>query len=276
MLCLFAQFLSKTFKAVTSVRNYISGIHTLHSLLDLTCPAFGSLELKLTLRGLARSNPHCTKQASPITPQILRGIYYLLKLSNPVHATMWSLLLLGFFTLSRKSNLVVTGKNKFNPQKQLCRSDVISGKTGLLVRFRWSKTNQFGDRILWVPLVAIPGSVLCPVQAYRNMLALVPASPHDPAFVVPGRHMRPVTYESLQKFLKTCIAALGLDPSLYSSHSLRRGGATWAFQAQVPAELIKTHGDWKSHAYLRYLEFSLPQRMEVAQGMALEIVNRKY
>ena len=47
----------------------------------------------------------------------------------------------------------------------------------------------------------------------------------------------------------------GRDPSRYSSHSFRRGGATWAFGCEVSPELIQIHGDWKSEAYKRYLDF---------------------
>ena len=64
---------------------------------------------------------------------------------------------------------------------------------------------------------------------------------------------------------------MGLDPNAFSSHSLRRAGATWAFQSQVPGELIQTHGDWTSTAYLRYLDFSLNERLQVAEKMIDEI-----
>ena len=75
----------------------------------------------------------------------------------------------------------------------------------------------------------------------------------------------------LQKFIKSSVARLGLDPGLFSSHSLCRAGASWAFAAQVPGELIKMQGDWTSEAYLHYLEFSIAERCQVAQGMTMEI-----
>ena len=118
----------------------------------------------------------------------------------------------------------------------------------------------------------MPGSRLCPVAAYKNMLRLVPAAPADPAFIiVQGQARQPVKYTMLQKFIKDSVARLGLNPALFSSHSLRRAGATWAFKSQVPGELIQTHGDWASQAYLRYLEFSLSERLTVADKMTTEI-----
>ena len=186
---------------------------------------------------------------------------------------MWCLLLLGFFTLARKSNLVVTGKSRFCPSKQLCRGDILVGRHGLLVKYKWSKTNQFGERILQIPVVAIANSKLCPLAAFKNMVRLNPAEAEHPAFVIKnGRRLEPVSYALLQKFIKDCVATLGLDPNSFSSHSLRRGGATWAFRSQVPGELIKVQGDWMSDAYLKYLEFSLQQRLEVSRCMADEIL----
>jgi hypothetical protein len=39
------------------------------------------------------------------------------------------------------------------------------------------------------------------------------------------------------------IKEIGEDPKQYSSHSFRRGGATWAFSSNIPSELIQLYGD---------------------------------
>ncbi len=95
-LSLYAQFLSLTFKTSGSIANYICGVKMLHSLTDTPAPAFQAVELKLALRGLVRLNPHCPKQASPITPQIFLAVYKHFDLSNPEHAVYWALFLLLF------------------------------------------------------------------------------------------------------------------------------------------------------------------------------------
>ena len=270
-LCLYAQFLSRSMKATDSIRNYLSGVRTMHLLCDFSYKGKDSIELKLTLKGIARCKPHMVKQAAPLSPNVLIKMVQFLDLDTPTDCTMWALMLLGFFTMSRKSNLVVTGSKKFDPNKQLCRSDVVVGSNGLLVSFRWSKTNQFGRRAHVVPILAIHDSPLCPVRAYKAMLKFCPGEPHDPAFFLKGapgkNHKRPVSYYLLQKYIKEGVARLGLDPSAFSSHSLRRAGATWAFQSHVPSELIKSHGDWASQAYLRYLDFTLAERLQVAEKM---------
>lgn len=96
-LCLYAQFLSRKFKAVESIRNYLSGVRTLHILAEKRYRGEHSMALRLTLRGLARKNLHCVRQAATLSPGILAGIYQTLDLTNLHDITMWALLLLAFF-----------------------------------------------------------------------------------------------------------------------------------------------------------------------------------
>ena len=55
--------------------------------------------MRLALKGLARDNPHCPKQAFPITPEILLSFHQLLELNNTYDATIWCLF--GRITLGR-------------------------------------------------------------------------------------------------------------------------------------------------------------------------------
>ena len=76
----------------------------------------------------------------------------------------------------------------------------------------------------------------------------MPASGHQPAFLIntgKGR-TKPLIYGQLQEKIKGLISTTGRDSSLYSTHSLRRGGCSWAFKAGVPTNLIQHHGDWFS------------------------------
>ena len=106
-----------------------------------------------------------------MTPQILQDMYKELDVTIPVDATCWCLILFMFFLVARKSNMVPVSLTEFDPHKQLLTQDVVIFKEILLVFVKWSKTNQFGNRLLKIPLTAIPGSILCPVKAYRNMIA---------------------------------------------------------------------------------------------------------
>ena len=63
---------------------------------------------------------------------------------------------------------------------------------------RWSKTIQFSQRILTMPLPRIDQHALCPYTALKHTFSLVPAPLAGPAFVVPAsRSLIPLTYGSL-------------------------------------------------------------------------------
>jgi len=174
---------------------------------------------------------------------------------SPTDATIKALFLLSFFLFLRKSNSVPDSVSAFDPTKQLVRGDCRRMGDYLFVFSKWSKTNQFGRRSRGVPLLPLPGSILCPVAAYENMCRLSPGVDTDPAFFFKTKGVvTPVTYAVFQRRLKASVKAIGLDPSLFSSHSFRRGGACLAFKAGIAGETIKVLGDWQSEAYQVYLE----------------------
>ena len=55
----------------------------------------------------------------------------------------------------------------------LCRQDLKMVNGELRVTLHWSKTNQFGEHLVF-SLPEVENSVLCPVTAICNMIALVP------------------------------------------------------------------------------------------------------
>ncbi|XP_071172179.1 uncharacterized protein [Mytilus edulis] len=165
----------------------------------------------------------------------------------------------------QKSNLVGTVDDS---SKCLHRENISVFEDYLLVQFRWSKTIQFGERVLEIPIVKNLSSPLCAFSAFKAMCAKFPALASSPAFLVlSGRKTKPVSYNMLQNFLKNIVEKIGLDPTQYSSHSFRRGGATWAFQCGVSSELIQLQGDWKSDAYKLYLRYGLNDKMQVSSKM---------
>ena len=66
---------------------------------------------------------------------------------------------------------------------------------------------------------------------------------------------------------KVLEAQVGSDPDTVSGHSFRRGGATFAALAGVPAELIKLQGDWRSSAYELYIVFPPSQKLSTTELM---------
>ena len=174
------------------------------------------------------------------------------------------------FSVCQKTNLVPSSRKDLKDKKFLLRKDIQIGEDVLIVSMRWSKTIQFGERVLKTPLVKIPDSVLCPVKAFKIMCSKVKAKPEDPLFTLPEKKC--ITYQSFQKKLRGLVQKIGLEPESFSSHSFRRGGTSFAFRCRVPTELIQLHGDWRSDAYKKYLSLSLEDKLLVAHKMRQHIL----
>lgn len=67
-----------------------------------------------------------------------------------------------------------------------------------------------------------------------------------------------MTGKAFNKTFKDLVKLCKLNPQNYASHSFWRGSATWALQCGVPGEIVQQMGDWKSSAYLAYLD-QMPQ-----------------
>ena len=125
-----------------------------------------------------------------------------------------------------------------------------------------------------VVLPCIDSSPLCPVKAIVSLFNRFPLPQDSPAFaVICLGKVVPLSYGQFISMLRSFLTRLGLQPNKYAGHSLRRGGATWAFSTGVTPELIKLQGDWKSNVYQLYLELPVSCRIAVGQAMAAGLKN---
>ncbi|KAI8515333.1 cytoplasmic pattern recognition receptor signaling pathway in response to virus [Branchiostoma belcheri] len=265
----YVQFLSRSVKSVATISHHLSAVkllHQFHGFYDLDLSGF---ELQQTLRGLKKTLRHQPREHHPVTPEFLLRVHPLINHSDPTDATIWAVILVGFFTFLRRSNLAPASVKSFDPNKNLCRRDISVAPEGLLIRVRWTKTIQANERRLEIPVLAIPNSPLCPVRAYVNMVRLIPAVPSSPAFQLPASSnpARPLTISALDKAFARLVVAAGLPSRFHTLHDLRRGGYTFAFEAGVPRELRRQHGDWRSDADLLYLHLPLAERLKLPAAM---------
>ena len=271
---LYAQFLSRSFKAVSSIKNYVNGVRILHLSLDVCFPTL-DFSFRLLLRGLGRLKPHEEKHALPVTHKLLRRIFSVLDLTDSCHRALWACYLVSFFLFARKSNVVPPSDKEFDARKHLTRGDIRRSDSGLVVLIKWSKTIQFGERHLLVPLLELPGSPLCPRYAFDFMADRIDSPPEGPAFTFRDTKggVKSLTHNIMVNSFRQLLRRAGIDPVGYSGHSFRRGGASCAFQAGVPGELIQLHGDWRSDAYLKYLAVPMQHRLQVTHRMRSFILN---
>jgi hypothetical protein len=256
-----------------SLKQYLNIIRLLHLEAGFPNPLLDNWYLKSILQGVRRTLGDAQKPKLPITPDILLRVVTKLDLSIPKDSLFWASILLGFFTFLRKSNLFPPATG-FDPKLHLVRSDFQLSPPNFSVKIKSSKTIQFQDRQLTLVIPSNPGNILCPVTALLRAFSLAPNLPLDPAFSFRvGTRLVTFSYLDFLKKLRSILGALGYPSSEYSGHSLRRGGASWAFSCGLPTEFIKKHGDWKSDAYQKYLHLSIQEQHHLAQQMVLNLPN---
>ena len=254
----FAAYLARTIKPA-SVRQYLNIVRILHLDSGLKNPMEDNWFIQSTLKGIDRLLGTPVNRKAPISPDVLVMIKSQLDLSNIQDSMFWAACLLMFFGLLRKSNLFPNVATQFNGEKQFIRSDFSALSDGsIMVSVKYSKTNQFHNRVFEVKLLCFD-HVLSPVPAIHHAFRLCPLPKNAPAFVScpTGKAM---TGNEFNMKLKQLLFIGGQDPSRFSSHSFRRGGACWALQCGVPGEVIQQFGDWKSDAYKDYLD-QIPRRV---------------
>ena len=262
--------LARTLK-VTTIITYISmGVRLYHVQNNLHwTPIRERFPVAMLIRGIRRIKGDGEKAKQPITLHILRKIRKHIDLRTKWGKCIWAALLLAFYCMLRKSSISADKQDTTNDRALIRTAHLFIREGRLWIRLFHTKTIQFGERVLELPVPQVPGSDLCATTAIMEHIKANAPDRNGPLFKV-GKQV--LTYKKLLKELKSLLHKAGENPDDYAGHSLRRGGATWAIEnAMLPAEIIRTIGDWKSQAYLRYLTISESLRKRAADMMETAI-----
>ena len=223
--------------------------------------------LHLTIRGIERIFQHVPQRAKPITPVILKVIHQSSLSFSTLEKSVFACSLFLFFTMARIGSILPTS-HCTPTHRFLTRDRVNFSREGILITLLHTKTIQFGERRLHIPLPR-SNSDLCPVAAYSASVNTVRHPHSTPAFVYSqGGKLQWLTPSIFMDTFRKLLHRAGIqDASAYTGHSFRGGGASWAFQSGVPGELIQICGDWASDAYKTYLEFNTHNKLDLAALM---------
>lgn len=144
----------------------------------------------------------------------------------------WALLLLGFASALRRSNLAA-----------LCVEDCHFEPDGLAIFVRKSKTDQRGKG-RWVGVKR--RERLCPVRAVETWLSRsgVTSGRLFRSFALNGALKLSMSPDTVDVAVKHAMSRLGHDPAKYGAHSLRRGFATDAAEQGRSLKAIMDQGGW--------------------------------
>ena len=251
---LYLAYMASSFKYV-SIINYLSAVWVLHKMSGFKHIDSNSFEIYVTLRGIRRTIGDVSKQARPLSVHELLLIYSNLDLRLSEDLALWCAIIMCFRGLFRKSNIVEEGI-------AVLAQDVSIYDWGVLIRLRRTKTISFRERILEFPFSNIEGSPFC---VKKHLLALIDMVHHSPTTQLisyfKGARVIRGTYSWLASRLHKLSKQLRLES--FTSHSLRRGGASAMAEAGFSLIDITNLGDWSSMSVLLYLTKSPQAKLDM-------------
>ena len=207
--------------------------------------------LKRVVQGIKYSSqPQRHPERRPITVEVLQKLKAALNLSWHDDRLFWAVACVAVYGMFRLGELFGVAGTSDTTIK--CSQVIITSPEEIQVYLPRSKTdkNREGASVS----LYLTGGTSCPVTAVtqymNNMIYNFPGN--EPFFLKKDR--TPATRSWVIDKLRSQLQAVGLDPSKYTGHSFRSGGATSLHGASVDGDTIKQMGRWRSQAYQQYIK----------------------
>jgi site-specific recombinase XerD len=264
---LYLVHLDQTATSFSTINLAVCAIKWAHGLAGLESPT-DHVMITEALHGLRRKQAKPTVRKEPFTKDHIHQLISELDKCSVVELRNTVLIVLAYFALLRVSELL-----------QIRACDVLILQDRLELVIPTSKCDQLrsGSKVL----VAKLGGAFCPVEllcSYLNAVNInVFSDTYDSQFifrrVVPSagsfvlsKNNVPMTYSRVREVVKEKAKQIGLDGSLFSTHSMRAGGATSAARAGVSERCLQRHGRWAtSSSKNRYIEDSIDSQLSVSK-----------
>ncbi|MEV0355443.1 site-specific integrase [Nocardia sp. NPDC050697] len=258
-----------------------SAVAAVHAANGLPSPTRSDV-VRMTLRGIRRTRRSAPLRKRPVLLHTLEQLLTCLPApgmpTEPARRRDTLLLLTGFAGALRRSELAALRIGDIT-----VHTDHRTGEPVLVLRLPATKTDPTGTAEHRVALPRGNRPPTCPVCAFADWLELraadprAPLPPRDPAlhrchgftgtdlpgelplFPAINRHGgigdRAISGRAVAELVKRYAAKAGLDPALFSGHSLRAGFATQAALGGAADREIMRQGRWSNprtvHGYIR-------------------------
>ena len=245
-----------------TIKTYVCGVRHHYILQGFSKPldpkGTGLERLKLTLRGIKRSQCNQQRKRLPLTSAIMRELLSATDtfgLDNFDKRLLQAALIISWFGGLRCGELTVS--SSFDTSCNLCYCDAkivhfnSLGKC-LLLTLRASKTDIFREGVT-LHLFSTPFD-LCPVKIFEKYLFVRNTrdhSPYSPLFITSNG--APLSRSVYIKWLHGLLSSTGKSNVLFNGHSARKGMATTLAASGVSDHVIRLLGRWASDVYRRYI-----------------------
>ena len=266
-ICWFLEHLAEKGLAATTISNYLSSLRTYFGMAGLDKAPLFTPAVVNAMRAISMNVRHVSRPALSIHPQTMEDAFkYLHTIQYPAHiklAITW--MFMGFL---RQSNIAPRTTSAFDHSRNMTRDDVQLAADSVTIKQKWSKTMQKSQAPTTITLWAVPGSVVCPVGAYQQLLQVAPTqAPRQP--LLQYRDGNPMTAPFIAKEWALLLTRAGIPRERMTLHGLRRGGASFSYHdGGTTLEDVMSYGSWASSAVRTYLTPQRNQRTTVHQALA--------
>lgn len=234
----------------TTITSYVSAISYVHKINALPNPV-DAFAIRKILYGLRKASP--PDKRKPFDIPLLRALVRTLKVVCPDcfnYAVFKAMFLVAFFGLFRAGELALSPSGVANVMLKQFTSFKFNNNSPVAVSIQLQTFKHSSGRKISIPISNQPDRELCPVTALYQ-LCLKQFHATGPLFRL--NNGCPVSTTTFRAVLRKCVQYMNLDPSLYTTHSFRIGGATLAHQQNMSDTELQRLGRWKSSAFKKYL-----------------------
>ena len=270
-ICRYITFLARD-KALSTIQQYLSSVRLLHLELGYNHPYQDSYSVSSLLKGVKRVKGQSSAYKLPLSIKQIHSMHTHLDIASMPGLQLWCVINLCFYGLLRIGSVTVPNKQSWDSSKILTRGDITITNDGCILKFRHTKTIQYGERVFEAAIPRLPGTPHCPtslLMAFLLKAGSLPDSSPALAYLTPGGKEATITPAEARKGFKHLLSCIGLSTKDHNTHSLRRSGASHLLSAGVDLSVIRCLGDWKSDAIFRYLQPDCESKIKLSkQGFA--------
>ncbi|CAE7121611.1 unnamed protein product [Rhizoctonia solani] len=237
-----------------SLANTMAALKAWHALHNM--PWNGGPRLSYLTKGVANCAPLAATR--PIRPGVtiahLRDLHEALDLSNAKDAAIYAIACVAFWGMCRLGELLGSSRLKHDPSKLPSRSSLkgmpLVGQP-LDLHLPCTKTSQReGATIRLLP----QNGRTDPIYAVSNHLYVNSSNQtSDHLFAYRSDALGPPRCITKEQFLTRCNEIwTAKGKARLSGHNFRIGGANHLIDREVPSDIVKSMGRWKSGAYYKY------------------------
>ena len=254
-----------------TLKGDITAILSYHTDMNLPCEAFGLPAFLRLKRGLHMILGERKDSRAPLTVPLLKKILAIMPANSLGNCLYRAAMTCAVFGLMRLSELVKVQNQ--DPSRLLRMANIDFHEAGhggyLSINLVASKSDLWRKGVS-IPLPCVCGNeqdVPCPKHEVEQYLqarraAELPTRPMDPLWMFAEGNV--LIGRQLVQQMKDLLRLIGVDPTHYTGHSFRKGGAQSAHDAGLPYEVLQYLGRWHSDACKLY--YGTPVQ-EVAQNL---------